>query len=215
MKFAFCSEDRSDDEILRALAERILGEAIEALPINLVARRSGGWQEALKIAPVIARAVFRTEAHGALFVIDNDGATPHEEGHEQAPPSDCRVCALRNATRVAVREIAQWPRPALPPLQFVFAVPVQVLETWILIAGQRFPSNKQPHAFGKNASERRELKKILYGDEHATRDQRRAICLPIAQQCDVAAASGVSASLADFGQQLRAARDAVLLATSN
>ena len=39
--------------------------------------------------------------------------------------------------------------------------------------------------------------------------------LPTAQQCDVAEAPGVSASLADFGQQLRAARDAVLLATSN
>ncbi|MDP3154702.1 MAG: hypothetical protein Q8N23_18635 [Archangium sp.] len=213
MKFAFCSEDRSDDEILRAFAERVLGESIEALPTNLLLGRSGGWQDALKLAPFIAKAIFPTEAHGAVFVIDNDGAPLHEPGHEQEPSAACRLCALRLAA--AVREVASWPRPQLPPLQFVFAVPVQVLETWLLLADRRFPHNKQPHAFGTTGQERRELKRILYGDERATRDQRLAIGLPIARSFDVAATSALSASLADFGQQLRVASDAVRGATGN
>ena len=211
MKFAFCSEDRSDDELLRAFAERVLGESVEALPTNFALGRSGGWHDALKLASSIARAVFRTEAHGAVFVVDNDGAPLHESGHEQAPSSACRLCALRLAA--AVKEVSSWPRQGLPPLQFVFAVPVQVLETWLLLADARFPRNRQPHAFGTNAQERRELKRILYGDERATRDQRLAIGLPIARRFDVAAVSAASASLADFGHQLRAARDAVRLAT--
>ena len=213
MKLAFCSEDRSDDEILKAIAERVLGEPIEALPTNLALRRSGGWQEALRLAPIIARAVFRTEAHGAVFVIDNDGASTHSPAHEQAPGSDCRLCALRSAA--AVHEVARWSRPLLPPLQFVFAVPVQVLETWLLLASQKFPHNKQSDSFGTKPNERRELKKALYGHERATRDQRLAICLPIAKQFDVPAVSALSPSLTDFGNQLRMAREAVRMATSD
>lgn len=213
MKFAFCSEDRSDDEILRAIAERILEEPVEALPTTLVMRRAGGWQEALRIAPTIARAVFRTEAHGAVFVIDNDGAPPHEPAHVQTPASDCRLCALRQSA--AVHEIAQWPRPSLPPLQFVFAVPVQLLETWLLLGAGRFPHNQQADRFGTTSLERRQLKQTLYGDERAGRDERLATALPIAQRLDVPALCSVSTSLADFAQQLRSARDAVRSAVAS
>lgn len=211
MKLAFCSEDRSDDEVLRAIAQRILEEPVEALPTNLVMRRSGGWQEALRIAPAIAKAVFRTEAHGAVFVIDNDGAPPHEPGHAQAPEPECRLCALRASAQV--HEVSQWPRPALPPLQFIFAVPVQVLETWLLLGARRFPANKAADQFGTSGTERRQLKLALYGDERANREQRLSTALPIAQQLDVLALSGVSKSLADFALQLRSARDTIRAAT--
>lgn len=207
MKLAFCSEDRSDDEILRVLAERILRESVEAVANNLVMRRSGGWQEALRIAPNIARAVFRTEAHGAVFVIDNDGAPPHDGAHAKARLAGCRLCALEVAA--AVNEVAKWSRPALPPLQFVFAVPVQMLETWLLLADRRFPQNRQALAFGTTSDERRELKKELYGNARASREERMKVCLPIAQAFNVDALSKESASFSDFGQQLRAAQNAV------
>lgn len=207
MKLAFCTEDRTDDEILRAMTERILGEPVEALPTNLVLRRSGGWQEALRIAPMIAKAVFRTEAHGAVFVIDNDGDPPHEPAHEQAPLDDCRLCALRGSA--AVHEVSAWSRPALPPLQFVFAVPVQLLETWLLLGARRFPHNQQPTRFGTTPQERRQLKRELYGDDRATRERRLSIAVPIAQQLNVAEVCAESASLADFARQLREAREVV------
>jgi hypothetical protein len=212
VKLAFCSEDRSDDEILRALAQRILGEAVEALPTNLVMRRSGGWQEALRLAPAIARAVFRTEAHGAVFVIDNDGAPSHEPSHGQAPTGGCRLCALRESA--AVHEVSNWPRPLLSPLQFVFAVPVQVLETWLLLGAGRFPQNKSADLYGASPTERRQLKLTLYGDERADRARRLATSLPIVQQLDVVATSTLSRSLADFAQQLQNAREAIRNATT-
>lgn len=170
-------------------------------------RRSGGWQEALRIAPVIARAVFHSEAHGAVFVVDNDGAPPHLEAHDQPLQPECRLCALRQSAGVA--EVSRWSRPALAPLQFVFAVPVQLLETWLLLAAGRFPHNQKADLFGKTPQERRRLKHELYGDERASRDERLSVALPIAQQFDVTATCAVSPSLSDFAQQLRSARDAV------
>lgn len=207
MKLAFCTEDRTDDEILRVLAEKILGEPVEALPTNLVMRRSGGWQEALRIAPVIARAVFRSEAHGAVFVIDNDGAPAHHAAHEQTPVPDCRLCALRSSA--GVLEVSRWSRPALSPLQFIFGVPVQLLETWLLLAAGRFPHNQKADQFGTTPQERRQLKHALYGDERASRDERLSVALSIAQQVDVPATCAVSPSLSDFALQLRAAGEAV------
>ncbi len=207
MKLAFCTEDRTDDEILRAIIEKILGESVEALPRNFVMRRSGGWQDALRIAPAIARAVFHSDAHGAVFVIDNDGAPPHHEAHEQTPLPECRLCALRAAARVS--EVAKWSRPALAPLQFIFAVPVQVLETWLLLAAGRFPHNLKAEQFGTTSQERRRLKQELYGDELASRDERLAAALPIAQRFDVNTTCAVSPSLSEFAEQLRAAREAV------
>ena len=212
MKLAFCTEDRTDDAILRAIAERILDELVEALPASLVMRRGGGWQEALRIAPQIARAVFHSEAHGAVFVVDNDGDPPHEPSHDQTPMVECRLCALRQSA--AVHDVLRWARPAMPPLQFVFAVPVQVLETWLLLGARRFPHNKTADQFGTNATERRQLKLALYGDERADREQRLSTALLIAQQLDVPAMSRVSRSLADFAHQLRAARDAIRTALS-
>lgn len=203
MKLAFCTEDRTDDEILRALAEKILGEPVEALPTNLVLRRSGGWQEALRIAPAIARAVFRSEAHGALFVIDNDGAPPHQPCHEEEQEPKCRLCALRASAGVV--EVSRWSRPALPPLQFVFGVPVQLLETWLLQADGRFPHNQKADQFGTNPQERRRLKQELYGGVR-TGDERLSLALPIIQRLDVAGTCRVSASFAHFAQQLGSAR---------
>lgn len=207
MKLAFCTEDRTDDEILRVLAEKILDEPVEALRADLVMRRSGGWQEALRIAPAIARAVFRSEAHGAVFLIDNDGALPHWTSHEKTQQSECRLCALR--TSAGVIEVSRWSRPALAPLQFIFGVPVQLLETWLLLAAGRFPHNQKADQFGTTPQERRRLKQELYGDERASRDERLSTALPIAQRLDVAASCRLSPSLADFAEQLRSAQNAI------
>lgn len=88
-------------------------------------------------------------------------------------------------------------------------VPVQTLETWLLLGAQRFPHNKTANQFGTSGPERRQLKLALYGDERADRERRVSTALPIAQRLAVPALSSVSKSLADFARQLREARDAI------
>lgn len=163
MKLAFCTEDESDAEILRALVSRLLGEEVTALVQHYRFER-GGWSKALKLAPIIAAAVYRTDATGALFAIDNDEAEPvHDETHEVAPVNTCRYCALVSAAQV--ERVLAWPRPGLAPLRFFFAVPVRTIESWLVLARPRPSVPESAQTLGRTASERRELKRLVYGTD--------------------------------------------------
>lgn len=201
MKLAFCTEDATDHAVLLAFAQRCVAQPIEVVASELVMARQGGWTKALQLAPVLARAVFNSEAHGAVFVVDCDGSLQHEAAHNAA--STCRHCALVTAARVD--EVLRWPRPGLPPLQFIFAVPVQVLETWLLLANGSFPTQKEAASFGVNPTERRALKTALYGTERPSRSDMMETALPIARTADVARLEALSLSFAHFARELREA----------
>lgn len=206
MKLAFCSEDQTDTSVLRALAERCCEEPVELALQEYVLPRQGGWTKATELAPKIARAVFRTDAHGAVFVIDCDGSVPHDESHQRSPHQECRHCGMVRAARLD--EVLGWARNGLPPLQFILAVPVQVLETWLLLASSSFPTHA-PATYGRNATERKTLKRTLYGTERPDRGLMERIAVPIAKNLEPQRLSSLSPSFHSFKQQLVHARDAV------
>ncbi|MBN1203991.1 MAG: hypothetical protein JXB05_03585 [Myxococcaceae bacterium] len=111
-----------------------------------------------------------------------------------------RIPELRAAAQVS--EPLSWPRHGLPALRYLFAVPVQALETWLLLArGHDFKGEGE--ALGHDPSGRAKLKRLLYGMEHPDRDTMRSAALPIAEALDVAALAKASPSFADFLTQLR------------
>jgi hypothetical protein len=199
MKLAFCVEDDTDEDVFRVLLSRLL--ATEVVPSETQYRiPRGGWAPALRLAPIIAKDAYNKGLDGALFAIDNDGATPTHSGAHREPAKGCRLCELRAAAQVS--EPLSWPRHGLPALRYLFAVPVQALETWLLLArGHDFKGESE--TLGRDPSGRAKLKHLLYGMEHPDRDTMRSAALPIAEALDVGALAKVSPSFADFLTQLR------------
>jgi hypothetical protein len=198
MKLAFCVEDDTDEEVFRLLLSRVW--KTEVAPDDQPYRfPRGGWAKALQLAPIIAKAAHRRGLDGAVFAIDNDGAVPtHLPSHQDAV-SGCRLCELRTAARI--QEPLSWPRPELPPLRYVFAVPVQTLETWLLLAkGHDFKG--QAESLGSDPSGRAKLKRVLYGMELPDRATMRRAALPIIESCDIDALAKVSPSFKAFLTQL-------------
>jgi len=93
----------------------------------------------------------------------------------------------------------------LPPLQFIFAVPVQIVETWLLLANGSFPGDEDAAQFGVNGVQRRMLKTALYGTERPSRSDMIEKALPIARAADVARLESLSPSFAHFARELREA----------
>jgi len=199
MKLAFCVEDDTDEEVFRILLSRVWKTEV-VLDDQPLRFRLGGWTNALKLAPIIAKAAHQRGLDGAVFAIDNDGAAPtHLPSHQDAVPG-CRLCELRTAARI--QEPLSWPRPGLPPLRYVFAVPVQTIETWLLLArGHDFKG--QVESLGRDPNGRAKLKKWLYGMEHPDRDTMRSAALPLAKAFDFEALAKVSPSFAAFLSQLQ------------
>lgn len=197
MKLAFCTEDLTDELVLSEFIRRLTGRALEIHAREYRLER-GGWTKALQLAPIVARDVFRSDASGVVFAIDNDEAEPvHDPTHGEQVPG-CRWCALKAAARV--EEILRWERPGLPLLQFVFVVPVRTIESWLALAagvlGRRDPSN-----FGKAPHERRELKRLVYGDEPHDRLTMRERSLEIVRDADLHSLRQSSPSFAHFAEQ--------------
>lgn len=199
MKLAFCVEDDTDEDVFRVLLSRIWGT--EVVPSETPYRFArGGWSNALRLAPIISKDAYHKGLDGALFAIDNDGAAPTHSAAHKDPAKNCRLCELRSAARV--HEPLSWPRQDFPMLRYLFAVPVQTLETWLLLArGHDFKGERE--TLGRDPTGRAKLKRLLYGMEHPDRDTMRAAALPIAESLKVDALAQVSPSFADFLIQLR------------
>lgn len=199
MKLAFCVEDDTDEDLFRILLSRALRTDVTADEGSFRLRR-GGWAQALQLAPIVARAAHQRGLEGAVFAIDNDGAAPlHQPSHRDAAKG-CRLCELRAAARIEVP--LSWPRPGLTPLRYVFAVPVQAIETWLLLA-QGHDFKGQAETLGQDANGRRQLKRLLYGVEFPERERMRSVALPLAESLELDALARVSPSFEAFLTQLR------------
>jgi hypothetical protein len=178
------------------LLGRLLGTEVEAenYPFD-----RGGWDKAIKSAAGVARMAYHRGLDGALFAIDNDGDPPHSSSaHDQ---QQCRLCRLRESAKV--EDVVKWDRSGLAPLRFFFAVPVRILETWLL-------HHRGGHTLGGNIEEmgvdpngRRKLKKALYGHELPTAGQMVDIAVPLARAIDPERLSQQSASFRHFAEQVR------------
>jgi hypothetical protein len=204
MRFAFCVEDPSDQEVLSGIMGRVLGDIIE--PAQEQYRfKMRGFSKALKLASSVARHAYHKGLDGAVFAIDNDGTPPHLPGHAQTPQAECRVCQLRQAA--AIHEPASWPRPALPPLQFLFAVPLQTIESWLLHV-QGYDFKGQAETLGADANGRKKLKQALYGTSDPDGRTMRETSRPLTERLVPTELARQSASFRYFLDQLEAIKPA-------
>lgn len=202
MKLAFCTEDVTDEVILSALLRRLTNLKFEIHSREYRIER-GGWTKALQLAPIVARDVFRSDASGVVFAIDNDDAEPlHDSTHVNATEG-CRWCALWSAARVG--EILQWDRPGLPKLQFLFVVPVRTIETWLALAAGTL-RGRDALSFGRSSVQRRELKEFVYGPAPHDRETMTKRGLEIVQTANLETLRGASPSFAQFAAQASALR---------
>lgn len=199
MKLAFCTEDLTDEVILLRLAERIIDRRIEAHSRRYRFER-GGWTTALKLAPIIAKDVFRSDADGAIFAIDNDEGEPlHSRQHDVKPSKDCRHCEL--VAKADTKTVKSWHRPGLPPLKFFFVVPVRILETWLLLSREdQFPGD--PLHYGRRAQERRHLKHLLWRTERPDQELMMTRGRELVEEADLARLAQRSPSFALFREDL-------------
>jgi hypothetical protein len=121
------SEDDFDDEVYVYILDVLLGTHVARLPVRL--RRGGGIGEVRKKLTLFVSMIQRTgPVDDTYFVvaIDNDRAPQHSE-HEAAAPraAGCRHCDLDDAIHAAMPD--GWPIPG------VIAVPVQMIEAWLLL----------------------------------------------------------------------------------
>jgi hypothetical protein len=201
VKFAFCVEDETDEDVYSVILEKILGTEIDRDATTYQFAR-GGWSQALRLAFRVARRAAYSGLDGALFAIDNDGHPQHTAEHERADvlakAQICRFCEIKRAANVA--GLLGVARPGLRPLRFFFAVPVQVIETWLLLV-RGHPFAGRPEAIGGDPASRRQLKTWLYGNPTPARGEMRAVALPLAKRLDQQVLAGKSPSFACFLSQ--------------
>ncbi len=203
MRFAFCVEDDTDEEIFRALLEKLWGEPIEVAQTFRFPR--GGFGPALTTANAIARRTWFEHLDGALFAIDNDGHEPHRDDHVPSKNSSCRLCRLRFEANLG--DLLARDRAPFMPAHYLFVVPVQFIETWLLCLTSH-PFAGAPEAVGVTHTERRLLKAALYGVSNPDRETRRKATKPLLSKLDRAELARRSESFRRFASEIEEAKSA-------
>lgn len=133
---AILSEDDSDDLFYERCAERITGKSFALSPIRIT--RGGGISEVRKtLRPFLNSLKPLSKYPGDTYFIvalDNDRAPVHPD-HIHIPginrrdkSKPCRVCELKKEIyKVLGADESKWPAKG------AIAVPVQMLESWILL----------------------------------------------------------------------------------
>lgn len=130
------SESENDDLFYEALAERIVGTAFEVIPVRT--RRGERLRTVLQLARMLFLKLKRTGAVDDTFflvAIDNDRAPQFDDDaqpNSSLPETDRKKqnrhrSLLRIAQDVLGNELDKW------PIRGAVAVPVEMLESWILL----------------------------------------------------------------------------------
>lgn len=212
MKLALCVESDFDEFVFKELVARVTGQSVEVEETVRAHYRVRGYIHALRVAPKLARMAYREGADCAVFAIDNDGALQHSEhdhGHTGAVPRSlgnaeeyadqgCRHCLLLTSIRV---DQLHW---RTEPMRWVVAVPVQAIETWLLLAAQ-YPFKGKVEGVGDTAPGRIQLKQWLYSTADPTISEQVERARQILPILDIDAVASRSASFRCFVDQLRTA----------
>jgi hypothetical protein len=185
-----------DGEIYRYLLERILGIAVQAWKSEI---EFNGCRHVRKQAGLYLERAAREGIQHSLIAIDNDGSStrglPHQPDHqvaqEVANPDGCRVCWLLDTVPVSWRA---------DPYRSCVVVPIQTLETWLLII--------KGHAFTEPTPEQRYnrsvLKKDCFGKLPLSSHERQRIALELLRQPDALQKLALRPSFQHFMSQIRA-----------
>jgi hypothetical protein len=142
------SEDDNDDHFYEGCLNKITGICHEVVPLRL--RKNGGISEVRKKLPILLKTIqYSGHVENAWFLValDNDRSPIHPDHTKPAdfsklPRDDqtktCRYCDLeRVVTEKLGTDRQQW------PIKGVIAVPVQMLETWLLLIANPIKHNDE------------------------------------------------------------------------
>lgn len=157
LEVAIASEqDAYDGEIYRLLLERLLGRPVVRWTGDFV---FSGCKSVAKMCDAFLNAASAAGVRHALLAVDNDGGARRRPEHEATHPpvpfnlnddDGCRECWLTSAIP------ASW---TARDLRLCVVVPVQVIETWLLVLrGHVFASPTPEQRYDRAA-----LKKDFFG----------------------------------------------------
>jgi hypothetical protein len=168
---AFATENPSyDSEVYRVLLELSLGVPVTAWKSQA---RFSGWKSVLHLAEAYLVQAAEKGVQHAVLAIDNDGGLKrhleHEPDHD-APrqaedPDGCRFCLLAEALPKSWVETGN---------KRCLVVPVQTLETWLLVL--RGDPLKDPP---EGVFDRRHLKKLFFGHPLPPEEKRMTMALEV------------------------------------
>lgn len=167
-----------DAEAYRALLSKLLGEEVARWRTDM---RFSGWKSVCREIPLYLDRAAEAGVTRALVAIDNDGGAKrrpehdpaHVSAHQASDPDDgCAFCLLTEAVPTS------W---VVGGRKQCLVVPVQVIETWLLvIRGDTLsPSPEQAYAYARPV-----LKKRFFGDGIRSQVTRTAMALEQIQRPD-------------------------------
>ena len=200
---AIASEnDHVDREVYRRLLELSLSRPVRAFETDM---QFGGRMTVRSLANAFLDRAHAQGVRHALVAIDNDGELnsrpEHADTHDRAselsnPKRGCRTCLLESCVAPRWHERGGF---------LCLAVPVQTIETWLLIArGHVFEGSPESNVH------RNTLKRTLYGMRKPPMQQSLAAALHAIAQPDALVRLRERPSFMRFEQQLRAWLDAPL-----
>jgi hypothetical protein len=204
----------NDYLILRALAAKLLAIADDDIVPVDVDTSGRGWGFVLALVPNALKRFYAQCAQFAIVGVDNDGnvdldvtgitedpAHPRHDNHRGKQVVDCRHCNIAQAIAQTRPQLSWIPKKPGATWPILIAVPVEMIETWLLILRDGNPSfQRRP---------RRVQKQLLYGRPVATKSDVMSVALPLVHNMNDASArdlARVSPSFRDFCDQIAAAR---------
>ena len=131
------SESDNDDAFFKACVERLTGKTLELVSRRL--RRGGGLSELRSKSRILLGQIKHTgyvEETFFLIALDNDRSPVHPTHEQRSGLSKkerqkvCRYCEIDSVIRSILGEQPEW------PIQGAVAVPVEMLESWLLLICQ-------------------------------------------------------------------------------
>jgi hypothetical protein len=197
---AIASEnDALDAEVYLQLLARLLHVEVQRWNTDITFQ-SGGLRRVHNLTPIFLEMAEKQGVTRALIAIDNDGGSQRCPEHEPthvaawhgAGEEDCRVCWLGQRVPEA------W-KAAQSTHRVCIVVPVQTLETWLLVLKGHDFEGKRP----EQTYDRPSLKKKFYGHPLPPSRRRTELALEQLRRPDALDILRERPSFQHFEQQLR------------
>jgi len=207
----------NDHLILHAFAAKLLGLGEDAIAVDFIDSPGRGWHFVLDFLPNALKRFYGKCAQFAVIGIDNDGNTdldqtglpedpahPRHDRHPGETLAACRRCQLAQLVDQLRAELHWVPKKPGATWPVLIAVPVEMIETWLLIVRGSPNIHRKPRSIQKQ---------LLYGRPVATGDDVRNIAIPLVRGLTAAHIDNlraVSPSFLDFHEQIETARAAII-----
>ena len=196
-----------DHLILRALLARLLEIPEGSIVPDQIDLPSRDWQQILATTPQALRRFYGRGARAAVIAVDNDGGldvaatgAPEDPRHPRhwnhvGAIDLCRQCGL-DKIKVSVANSLNWNTAVKSPWPIVVAVPVEAIESWLLIlAAAVNPGKGSLHA---EREARGSQKMRLYARPAATLVDVENVALPLIRSSTAAQFSALSTHSKSF-----------------